>query len=598
MIEQILETARQSRFDFRRYANPADPLQDHFEEWVPYYRLKHAIAAVLQPRSILEIGVRFGYSAVSFLDAAPDAAFVGIDLDIDTFGGQVGALEWAKRITSGRNAKFIVADTQQLARLPGGIYDLVHVDGQQDGAGTFHDLRRAVAQARWVLLDGYFWTPENFFNANDFLLKYDDVFEYAFVIPGYAGELLLRVKDAYVRRAATAPSTPGAQITEFHDANDGLNDYGGYGDFRRSRSQRVDASRLLSLLVLARMHHRGRPVLDLGCGRGEIAYQLAASGCSVTAVDHSPVAIELAKSCMRDASEEVLSRVNFICGGVGQLESEQKFGTVLASNLIEHLSPQELEKLYAFVARAVEPDGVFVIYTAPNLWRYKRDHPRRRRAVQQLGGYLAAEPRTRYELLLHVNEQSPARLRRFLRRFFRHVLVWVANPDSPAGNLARKYSLSELTAATDIYGLASAAPIDLNRVASLLQCEPLPAGEHAKFSVAVECWPSEAPVGGSICIRVRLTNTSRSYIASLPPAPVFVSYHWLRANGGMYVFDGVRSPIPLAISPTESGDVATQVKVPAEPGQYRLVLTLVQEGYCWFDQMPGFSPAQTVVNVI
>jgi hypothetical protein len=57
MIEEILAEAKVSEFDFRRYAHPQDPLAHLFDEWVPYYRLKTAIAKTLQPKSILEIGV-------------------------------------------------------------------------------------------------------------------------------------------------------------------------------------------------------------------------------------------------------------------------------------------------------------------------------------------------------------------------------------------------------------------------------------------------------------------------------------------------------------------------------------------------------------
>jgi hypothetical protein len=121
-----------------------------------------------------------------------------IDFDLERFGGSHGALGWAREITKNYNATFLIADTQVMKRFPGRLYDLVHVDGQQDGVGTFHDLRRAILQARWILLDGYFWTQENFVNANDFLLKYKDLIRYAVAIPGYAGELLIRTSDNYL----------------------------------------------------------------------------------------------------------------------------------------------------------------------------------------------------------------------------------------------------------------------------------------------------------------------------------------------------------------------------------------------------------------
>src|ERR1700736_2008544 len=97
MIEEIRTTAERSTYDFRETAYPEDPLRHLFPDWVSYYRLKWAIARVLQPESILEIGVRYGYSALAFLSASPSARYVCVDLDLPTFGGSVGAVHWARK---------------------------------------------------------------------------------------------------------------------------------------------------------------------------------------------------------------------------------------------------------------------------------------------------------------------------------------------------------------------------------------------------------------------------------------------------------------------------------------------------------------------
>ena len=140
-IRNILDLAAATDYDFRRSANPEGPLKYLFSEWVPYYRVKWATARALQPKRILEIGVRFGYSAAAFLDACPDAAYLGIDDDSDKSGGQKGA---------------ILCDSQQFEEFPRGPYDLIHIDGQQDGAGLIADLRKALRQARRILVDGLF----------------------------------------------------------------------------------------------------------------------------------------------------------------------------------------------------------------------------------------------------------------------------------------------------------------------------------------------------------------------------------------------------------------------------------------------------------
>ena len=194
MLDRLLELANSADYDFRKFASPADPLKYLFEEWVPYYRLKWAIARALQPQKILEIGVRFGYSAQAFLDASPNAKYLGIDNDSNSFGGEKNAIRWAQRLSLEYHADFVIADSQQMGRLPGGDYDLIHVDGQQDGTGSFHDLKLSLRQARYVLVDGYFWTRDNFLGASEFLWRYRDWIDYYLVIPGYAGELLIRTK--------------------------------------------------------------------------------------------------------------------------------------------------------------------------------------------------------------------------------------------------------------------------------------------------------------------------------------------------------------------------------------------------------------------
>src|ERR1039458_5111316 len=96
-VEGTIAEAAHSTYDFRDSACPADPLRHLFSEWVPYYRLKWAIARALQPATILDIGVRFGYSAFAFLDACPSASYLGIDADCEAYGGSRGAIHWAKQ---------------------------------------------------------------------------------------------------------------------------------------------------------------------------------------------------------------------------------------------------------------------------------------------------------------------------------------------------------------------------------------------------------------------------------------------------------------------------------------------------------------------
>lgn len=585
MIELVLEELSKTDFDFRKFANPSDPFAEHFEEWVSYYRLKFCIAKALKPRSILEVGVRFGYSARTFLEASPDAKLLGIDLDCDRFGGQPGALRWAHKITANYDADFMVADSQKMKRYPGGVYDLIHVDGQQDGSGSFHDLRRAVSQGRWVLLDGYFWTRDNFLNANDFLLKYKDTICYVLTIPGYAGELLIRVSEEHLARAGSmlsAGAGASGEIKPFYDSNYYLNDCGGYQAFRQSGGKQLTDRRLVSLLNLCGLA-RGGNALDLGCGRGELSFQLALSGATVTAVDYSAAAIELARSCFKDQDAALRDRVVFICGDVTRLNLGRKFDLAIAGDVIEHLGPIEVSTLFETVARHLKEDGIFVVHTYPNVWFYRKHWSRLRAAAGKLGAHLPAEPRTRYELLMHINEQSPATLRRSLAKAFAHVYVWVGRSEAPGENLLRGCSLSELISAPEIYALASQSPLDLDRAKSFLTQSELPNGTHARVTLEIIDYPAHVAAGSMFQVRAVLTNKSESTLSSMPPYPVNISYHWfIEGTDHFAIFDGLRTMLRQGVEPGDIREVGARVQAPLHVGRYRLLLTLVQEGCCWF----------------
>lgn len=74
------------------------------------------------------------------------------------------------------------------------MFDLVHIDGQQDGDGTYHDLDMAVLQAKYILVDGYHWTRQNFLAINEWLWFNRAALDFSINIPGYAGDMLIRTK--------------------------------------------------------------------------------------------------------------------------------------------------------------------------------------------------------------------------------------------------------------------------------------------------------------------------------------------------------------------------------------------------------------------
>lgn len=582
VIEKILSEYRSSTFDFREYAYPGDELAYLFEEWVPYYRMKYAICKVLRPSSILEIGVRYGYSAITFLKAAPNAAYVGIDNDTDTYGGSSGAINWARKLTNGYNAAFIIADSQKMASFPGNRYDLIHIDGQQDGDGTFHDLELALPKARWILVDGYFWSGENMLSATHFLKKYSRFIEYAAVIPGYAGDLLIKTNDSAESFGTQERSS--LSLEGEYDYAYFQNDCGGYDSFKRTKGRILEDPRLIAAYLLA-APSEGKRILDLGCGRGELSFALAQSGADVTGIDYSSAAIDIAQKTYDNV--EVSGELMFICADALTFSFEGEYDAIVATDFVEHVEPEAFDRILKNCAAHLKSGGRLILHTAPNRHYYDSYYPLLRQKGREVGCYLPANPRTYYEDLMHINEQTPEGLESLLNRYFKHVIVWVAPDDGMVGSLAGGYTSEEMNTSRSIFAVASSQPISAEELTSTLSQNPL---DKSALCVEMELlhFPREMEVNRRYTLQVRLYNRGKEYLKSLLPYPVHISYHWLDENGKIVVFDGIRTPLTPPLPPMGVRDVPVGIITPLDEGAYTLQITLVQEFQFWFeDSLPN-----------
>ncbi|MEA3234850.1 methyltransferase domain-containing protein [Pseudomonas mosselii] len=597
MIDLISSFHSLSTYDFRSYANPADPLRHLFDEWVDYYRVKWSIAKAIRPERILEIGVRYGYSARAFLDACPDAQLVGLDADLDTFGGSQGALAWAEQNlkASGFHVDLRSLNTQSLQAFPGGYYDLIHVDGQQDGNGTYRDLDLAVVQGRYILVDGYQWSRENFQSVNEWLWLNKAAVHSVLIIPGYAGELLIRT-NLDVSEIPKVGSDSSVPLATAYTKDYYLNDCGGFSQWRRSKGAAID-SRLQAVADAALAFGRPGKVVDLGAGRGELTRLFHDLGAAVTAIDYSADACVLINQTLADVQKPT-SNVSVVCGSVLEPSAyDGDYDLAVAADIVEHLSPAENEALYALVSQRLEKNqGLLVVHTAPNGWNYEYLHPQEQRKAVAAGFWQPRIRRTWYERLMHINEQNPRVLKAQLEKSFPHVLVWFADGGA-GGSLLKKFGLSDFKKSTSIFAIASHKPIDKDMLKSAFVMSALP----ADCQDIVELKPLESEFlvekGQRFECPVQVSNLTNTRLASIQPFPVNLSYHVCDEQGRVVAFEGARTPLQPALLAGDTRTYNLDVKAPQQAGVYFLQLASVQESRRWYDQnLSQYSMIKIVVK--
>ena len=118
------------------------------------------------------------------------------------------------------------------------------------------------------------------------------------------------------------------------------------------------------------------------------------------------------------------------------------------------------------------PERLLIIH-APNRLYYDMIYAEKRRQVISLGCWIPKNPRTYYEDIMHINEQTPDSLSNTLSQVFPHTLVWITDGSDFAGSLSRDYSEGEIAASREIYGVASKSAIDREGIINRISQNPL-----------------------------------------------------------------------------------------------------------------------------
>lgn len=129
--------------------------------------------------------------------------------------------------------------------------------------------------------------------------------------------------------------------------------YAYFTDVFRGPAERVRGLQRRYLALVA-----GRePVLDVGCGRGELLDLLRDEGLRYAGVDSDPGMVE---RCRRAGHADVA-----VADALEHLDSlaDASLGAVLACQVVEHMPPGDLERFLRAARRKLSDDGVLIVET-------------------------------------------------------------------------------------------------------------------------------------------------------------------------------------------------------------------------------------------
>jgi predicted O-methyltransferase YrrM len=170
-----------------------------FADLVDYYHYYYDQIKRFDASSVVEIGVRAGYSAYAMLSANPKMHYVGYDIDTPNshgFGQGMFAYaqEMLRREFPQADLQFKCQDTQKLSKLDEEFH-LASIDGDHSDAGCTHDLELCFKAATILLVDDYDFLTEVGSAVNRFIKAHDLRHEY---VKNFRGMMIIYKYRSFV----------------------------------------------------------------------------------------------------------------------------------------------------------------------------------------------------------------------------------------------------------------------------------------------------------------------------------------------------------------------------------------------------------------
>jgi len=162
------------------------------------------------------------------------------------------------------------------------------------------------------------------------------------------------------------------------------------------------SKRLIKAVELSGKDFKGRNVLDIGCGRGELCSHLAKLGAKCVGIDYSAAAVKIAKKAFKGKG------IDFLRMDCTKLAfPDESFDAVFMMDIVEHLTPKQLGLAVEEARRIIQPGGQLIIHTMPNAFLAKPFY-----LLCKVTGTKRGVNET-----VHINEQTTFSLKQLLKNF-------------------------------------------------------------------------------------------------------------------------------------------------------------------------------------
>jgi 2-polyprenyl-3-methyl-5-hydroxy-6-metoxy-1,4-benzoquinol methylase len=348
------------------------------------------------------------------------------------------------------------------------VSDVVLVSGKGDGDSLYTALEKYTEKGRWLVINGGLSTAEDMSAMGHWLRKYRALIDHSMLLPTRSGIMIVKMR---YEPKQTAPMIGEAykELESSYTSEYFLTDCGGYIEFRMTAGQELLDPRHMGVIRLA-MPRTGQRILDVGCGRGELAFALAQAGAEVVAIDYSGEAIALAQTTYSDQKVCKSGLLTFVQKDILQCTFDQPFDVIVTADFIEHIDAAIADTVVGRLQEFLKPDGICIMHTAPNLLYYKYAYGEKRSMARQAGSYLPPNPRTFYEQRTHINEQTPSRLNRLMHRHFKCVHTWATQMPDIGGTLKNGLSRHALKHTLSLYSIGSQSNVTRQEILERIGC--------------------------------------------------------------------------------------------------------------------------------